>query len=72
MIPPNIPMQQINRVIMSLIQLILISDVNHQFNVNNKYEYLTKIEQSKTVGGGLKKVYFSYTKTFAYKCLTTP
>ena len=54
--PPNLPAQLIARVTLSLYQLIQVSDVNHQLNVNVKYQYLCKIDQSKTAGHGLKKV----------------
>ena len=69
--PPNLPAQLIARVVFILSQLIQVSDVNHQLNVNVKYQYLCKIDQSKTTGHGLKKVLFASLQTFAYHCLTT-
>ncbi len=34
---PNIPAQHLNRVIQCLTQLLQVSDIHHQLNVNKKY-----------------------------------
>ena len=34
-----------------------VSDINHQLNVNKKYEHLAKVRLDKQVGEGFKKVY---------------
>jgi hypothetical protein len=39
-----------------LTKLLQVSDINHQLNVNKKYEHLSKIRLDTTVGEGFKKV----------------
>lgn len=41
----------------SLTQLLQVSDINHQLNVNKKYEHLSKIRDGPMVGHGFKKVF---------------
>ena len=55
-----------------LTQLMQVSDINHQLNVNKKYEHLSRIRDGPMVGTGFKKVPHASTQTFAYDCLTTP
>lgn len=46
----------------ALTQLLQVSDINHQLNVNKKYEHLSKIRQDKTLGEGFKKVSLSLSR----------
>ena len=57
---------------LSSTQLLQVSDINHQLNVNKKYEHLSRIREGATVGQGFKKVAQPHIQTFGYDCLTTP
>ena len=47
---PNIPSQHLNRVTLILSQLLQVSDIHHQLNVNKKYEHLSKIREGLMIG----------------------
>jgi len=54
--PAQHPSSTLEPRIFILTQLLQVSQIGHQLNVNKKYEHLSRIDQTRETGSGFRKV----------------